>query len=74
MGYATRTVHCTTCGEPMTGKYKPSPPWRCVECGIAAAIEAQREQAERRGPGYEKWLVGMAKAGERARRQLARRQ
>lgn len=70
MGLAVRTVVCTTCGAEMTGRYRPVPPYRCLECGIAAHVQAVNELANHSGPAYEAWLAGQVKAGERAKRQL----
>lgn len=53
VGYAIRTVVCDECGRKMTGRYKPSPPWRCFECGMARLVGTIERQHAKTGPEYE---------------------
>jgi hypothetical protein len=58
---------CRVCGKPCAkrGRYKGG--YQCVACGIGEHQKAARQINARRGEYYEKWVVGMAAAVERAR-------
>ena len=69
MGYAIRTVVCEDCGKTMTGRYKPKPPWRCFECGLANMVRGLERQHAKEGPEHE----ANVRRGKEIRRQVKAR-
>lgn len=56
MTYRYREEKCATCTNIVKGRYSPSRPPRCVDCGINAMMIQQLSMARKAGPAYDKWL------------------
>lgn len=66
MGYAIREVTCTSCGKMLKGRYKPKPPWLCLECGVAKMVGSIVDQHNKTGPDFNRNKL----QGEEQRRQF----
>lgn len=55
-----KTVKCVSCDNTTTVGIKTKKQYRCIQCGIKAMIEHQRQMHEHSGPAYDKWRARMA--------------
>ena len=62
---------CRECGEPTERRGRWMGGFRCIDCAIAAAVELQRQFAERKGEYYEKWAFNLAAAMDERRKLIA---
>lgn len=56
----TKIIKCVSCPNTIEVGWRTRKPWRCIHCGIRAAIEHNRQMHEKSGPSYEKWRARMA--------------
>lgn len=68
MAYAVRTVKCTTCGREMTGRYRPRPPWYCLEHAVEKMVENARRHMTPTTPEYQRSVEAGRATGEQIRR------
>lgn len=56
-----KVIKCVSCPATITVGIKTRKPWRCFECGLKAAIDAQVQMRRKKGPVYDKWRASMVR-------------
>ena len=65
-GLRQRPAKCRRCRRPNT-EVRVSFRGLCSDCAFAAVERNARDLAEKRGPGYERWLQAMERVTKEAR-------
>lgn len=56
---------CIGCGKLRSKTVRLNRGGRCVDCGIARALEFQRQMHAKAGPMYDEWLIAQQRAEAR---------
>jgi len=67
MSYRFPPRFCVLCGADGHEGHKISYNGKCEDCAVRRQVEAIEQMAAKRGPLARKWMIQLAKAGERAR-------
>lgn len=66
MPYAERCFICPGCGQAFMRRAAAEAKPTCVNCGIQRSVDSMMQQHNRRGPYYDRWALGLARAAQRA--------
>lgn len=61
-----RCFECVECGDPVFRAKPQGTEVRCIEHATARAVANMQQIRHRRGPFYDKWAAGMARAADAA--------